>query len=146
MTTFRTSILINRPLEEVFAFLSNAENDPKWRSGAVEVKKTSKGPVGVDSTWSSVGHLLGQRIENEMECTEYESNWKYTVKSQSGSFPIESRATFEHIAGSTGINLTAEAELGGLFSVAEPLLTNLVKRQFQGYLANLKDLMEAHAF
>jgi uncharacterized membrane protein len=145
MTTFQNSILINRPLEEVFGFLSNAENDPQWRSGAVEVRRTSEGPVGVDSTWSSVGHLLGQRIEYEMECTEYEANWKYSVKSQSGSFPFESRATFELVAGATGINLEAVADLGGLFSLAEPLLTHLVKRQFQADLANLKDIMEAHS-
>ncbi len=145
MASFQNSILINRPLEEVFAFLSNAENDPKWKSGAVEVKKTSNGPVGVDSTWSSIGHLLGHRIESKMECTEYEANWKYTVKSQSAPFPFENRVTFGRVAGSTSVSMKAETASDRFFNVGQPFLTSMVKRQFQNDLANLKDVMEARA-
>ena len=39
---------------------------------------------------------------------------------------------------------TIEAEPGGFFKLAEPLLT-IAKRQFQNDLDNLKDLTEAHA-
>jgi hypothetical protein len=145
MAIYQNSILINRPLEEVFAFLSNAENDPKWKSGAVEVRKTSKGPVGVDSTWSSIGHLLGQRIESQMEYTEYEANWKYTVKCQSGPFPFESRVTFGRVAGFTSVSMRAEADPGGFFRLGEPLSLSMVRRQIQGDLVNLKDMMESRA-
>ena len=146
MTKYQNSILINRPLEEVFALLSNAENEPKWKSGEVEIKKTSHGPIGIHSTWSSVAHILGQRIANQMGYTEYEANWKYTVKSQSGPYPYESQVTFERMADFTMVCITAEAEAGRFFKMAEPLLTNLVKRQAQDDLANLKDMMEANAF
>jgi hypothetical protein len=145
MASFQNSILINRPLEEVFAFLSNAENDLKWKSGAVEVKKTSIGPVGIDSTWRSIGHLLGHRIESKMECTEYEVDRKYTVKSQSAPFPFESRVTLGRVAGSTSVNMTSETALERFFNLGQPFLTSMIKRQFQNDLANLKDVMEAHA-
>ena len=146
MTKYQNSILINRPLDEVFAVLSNAENDSKWKSGGVEFKKTSQGPIGVDSTWNSVVHVLGQRIESQMKCTEHEAGWKYTVRSQSERFPYENQMTFEQVAGLTQVSMRSEAELGGFIKLAEPLLTNLVKRQFQDDLANLKDMLEAKAF
>jgi hypothetical protein len=38
-----------------------------------------------------------------------------------------------------------EAEPGGFFKLAEPLLVSILKRQFEADLANLKDLMETHA-
>jgi hypothetical protein len=80
-----------------------------------------------------------------MECTEYEVDWKYTVKSQSAPFPFESRVTLGRVAGSTSVNMTSETALDRFFNVGQPLLTSMVKRQFQNDLANLKDVMEARA-
>jgi len=145
MAKFEGSIVINRPLEEVFALLSNPENNPKWQSGIVELRKTSEGPIGVGATYRSVNQFLGRRLEGETEITEYEPNRKYSEKSKSGPVPFESRATFERVEGGTRINLEAEAEIGGFFKLAEPLVVSAVRRQLTADLANLKDLMEAHA-
>ena len=145
MAKFETSIVINRPLEEVFALLSNAENDLKWQSGTIESKKTSDGPIGVGTTWRRVSRFLGRRIESEDEVTEYELNRKLAVKSKSGPFPLEGRTTFERVEGGTRINLKGEAEIGGFFKLAEPLVVSIGKRQLEADIANLKDLMEAHA-
>lgn len=38
-----------------------------------------------------------------------------------------------------------EADPGGFFKLAEPILVRIGKRQFESDLANLKDLMEADA-
>jgi hypothetical protein len=40
------TISINRPIEDVFEFLSDAENDVKWRSGVLDIKGSSGIPVG----------------------------------------------------------------------------------------------------
>ena len=32
MAKFEINLVINRPIEEVFAFISNPENQPRWRS------------------------------------------------------------------------------------------------------------------
>ena len=145
MAKFESSIVINRPVEEVFALLSNQENNPKWQAESLEVKKTSDGPIGVGTTFHSVGQFLGRRIEGESEITEYEPNRKYAGKSKSGSIPFESWTTFERVNGNTRIDFKAEAEIGGFFKLAEPLVMSMAKRQFEANLANLKDMMEAHA-
>ncbi len=67
MARLECSVTIDRPVEEVFAFLSNYENDPKWSSATVEGKKTSEGPIGVGTTWRSVSKVLGRRTEVELE-------------------------------------------------------------------------------
>jgi len=144
MAKIESSIVIKRPTEEVFAVLSNSENNPKWQSGSLENMKTSDGPIGVGTTWHSVSQFLGRRIEGESEVTEYEPNRKYTLKSKL-PFPVEARTTFERVEGGTRINLKSEAEIGGFFKLAESLVVSMGKRQFEGDLANLKDLMEAHA-
>ncbi len=139
------STVINRPVEEVFAFVSNFENEPKWRSGGSEVKKTSAGPIGVGTTYRTVIRLLGRRLEGEFEITEYEPNRGCATKSKSGPFPFGGRVTVERVEGSTRINYTLEGQPGGFFKLAEPLLVSIIQRQGQADLANLKDLMEAHA-
>ena len=51
MARIEINLVINRPVEEVFAFVSNSENLPRWRSTSLEVKKTSEGAIGVGSTF-----------------------------------------------------------------------------------------------
>lgn len=145
MAQFEISTVINRPIEEVFAFASNYENNSQWISGVIEVKKTSEGPIGVGTTYSPVLTFLGRRIESETELTEYEPNRSFAEKSTSGPFPIENRTTFERVEGGTRVTFTTVAEPGGFFKLAEPLLVRMVKRQFEANFATLKELMEAHA-
>jgi len=87
MATLEISTVINRPLEEVFAFLSNPENGPKWSSGSSDVTITSARPIGVGTTYRSVRTFLGRRIESELEVTAYEPNRSYATKSTSGRSP-----------------------------------------------------------
>jgi len=145
MATFDVSTTIKRPVEDVFAVISNVENNPKWSSVALEAQQTSPGPIGVGTTARFVGKFLGRRIESESEVTEFEPNRKYSWKSKSGPFPIKASTTFEQIEGGTRVNTTAEADPGGFFKLAEPLIMSMGKRQFQNDLDNLRDLMEANA-
>lgn len=64
MAGFELNIVINRPIEEVFGFLTNLENDVKWWREWVDVKKTSEGPVGIDTRVSLSGELFDRRIAN----------------------------------------------------------------------------------
>ena len=145
MVKLEISTVINRPVEEVFAFLSIPENDPKWISSSNDVKKTSEGPIGVGATFRTVVRFLGRRIEGESEITEYEPKRRYATKSKSGPVPVKSRVTFERVEGGTRVTDTQVAEPDGFFKLAEPLLVSMVKRQFEADFANLKDLMETHA-
>jgi carbon monoxide dehydrogenase subunit G len=144
MAQFEISTVINRPVEEVFAFASNYENNSKWFSGIIEVKKTSEGPIGVGTTYRTVLTFLGRRIEGESEFTEYEPTRSFAAKSTSGPFPVANRVTFERVEAGTRVNFTTVAEPGGFFKLAEPLLVSMVKRQFEAAFASLKELMEAH--
>ena len=144
MLKIESTAVINRPVEEVFAVLSNLENSPKWSSAFLEVTKTSEGPIGVGTAWRAVQKAFGQGLESEVEVTEYEPNRKWTQKGKS-PFPVQIQATFESVDGGTRVNLRLEGEPGGFFKLAEPLVAMMAKRNIEGDLANLKDLMEAHA-
>jgi len=139
------SIVINRPVEEVFAVMSNHENNPKWNPATLEAKKTSAGPIGVGTIVRSVTRIAGQRLEGESEFIEYEPNRKYATRVNSGPFPMKLQETFESVEGGTRVDARIEVEPEGFFKLAEPLLAKIAKRQLEAALASLKDLMEAHA-
>ena len=136
---------IKRPLEEVFAVVSDPETAPRWSSGSLESTKTTPGPIGVGTRARAVSKLLGRRIESDMEMTEFEPNRRFVSRTTSGPFPIQATVTVEPADGGTRVNAVIEAEPGGFFRVAEPLLVSIAKRQFQSDFDNLKDLMEAEA-
>jgi uncharacterized protein YndB with AHSA1/START domain len=142
MAKVEFSTTINRPLEEVFAYVSNSANNPQWVSVFIEVVKTSPGAIGVGTTWHDVGKLLGRRLESEGVVTEYEENRVYARKVTSGPFPAQLRAVFRPTDDGTRVNFTSEAELGGFFKMAEALVERMLRRQLETDVANLKDLLE----
>jgi uncharacterized protein YndB with AHSA1/START domain len=54
VATFENSVLIRRPIEDVFAFLSDFEHVPKWNYAIVETRKVAEGPIGVGTIYHQV--------------------------------------------------------------------------------------------
>ena len=142
MITVEHSVVINRPIEEVFEFMADIENAPQWRSGVVEVKKLSDEPA-VGARASEVLQFLGRRMETTYEITEYEPNVKFGFKTISGPVSMEGGFTVESVGGGTKVSFKIQGETGGFFKLAEPILGRMVRRQVETDHSNLKDLLEA---
>jgi hypothetical protein len=82
------STLINRPVEEVFAVVSNPEGYRRWSPRLVDVKKTTEGPVGLGTTWRLVRQVLGQRLQGDLELVEYEPNRTSPWTAKAGRFRV----------------------------------------------------------
>ena len=146
MTKIENSVVIKRPIEEVFAFMANPENTPLWAGVVREVKLTSEGPIGVGTTYNTVIDLMGRRIESKNEVTEYEPNSKSSTKTTSGPMPLETSMTLKAVEGGTEVTNSAKLEGAGVFKLAEPIFARMANRQVETDFANVKDLLEAQAF
>jgi uncharacterized protein YndB with AHSA1/START domain len=144
MVRAEISTTIKRPIEQVFAVMSDASRNAEWVSGAGETTKTSDGPIGVGTTWHGVGKFLGRRIETDIVYKEFEPNRKFTFEITQ-PFLATMVFTFESVAGATRVEQVVDAEPGGFFKLAGPLLVPAAKRQFKNDLDNLRDLMEGGA-
>jgi uncharacterized protein YndB with AHSA1/START domain len=69
---FETSVVIDRPPEEVFAFLANGENDPKFSPRVLEINQTTDGPPGAGTIYASTVKDAGMKTKREFELTEFE--------------------------------------------------------------------------
>jgi hypothetical protein len=145
MIKVETNVVINRPPEEIFAYISNFENNPEWQSGMQEATFTSEGSLGVGSTYAQVAKFLGRRIESTFEVIGYEPKRMVKATSTSGSFPITFARLVEPVEGGTQVAAIIEGDASGFFKLAEPLLAWMVKRSVDADYANLKHILETQA-
>jgi uncharacterized protein YndB with AHSA1/START domain len=69
---FKATVVIDRPIEEVFAFLADGENDPKFSSRVLEMAKTTDGPPAVGTVYASTVKDAGMKTKREFKLTEFE--------------------------------------------------------------------------
>ena len=68
---FEATTVVARPIEEVFAFLANGENDVKFSPRVQEIRKTTDGPIGVGTRFESTVKDAGMTTKREFELTEF---------------------------------------------------------------------------
>jgi uncharacterized membrane protein len=137
------TVVVERPPDEVFRFLTDLANVPEWQSGAVEVRAPDSLDVG--TTYVEVLKFLGKRFEATLEVTEYEPGRRFSLRTLSGPIPFQVRHELEPAdnGGSTRIHVELEGEPGGLFRLAEGLVMRNAQRQLEGDFATLKEMVEA---
>jgi hypothetical protein len=85
MQTFENTVTIQRPAEEVFAFLADFENIPAWNHAIVETKKITPGPVGVGTIYRQL-RSIPDRTEEGFEVTVFEPTDRLEIHGDIGPF------------------------------------------------------------
>jgi hypothetical protein len=86
VASFENTVMIRRPIEEVFGFLADFENIPKWNYAIVETHKVSEGPVGVGTIYQQV-RSAPSRSQERFEVTAYNPPRQLELQGQLGPFP-----------------------------------------------------------
>ncbi len=144
MIELESSQIIRRPIEEVFAYMSDLRHQPEHQSGLLEMHQMTEGPVGIGTTFVGVRRFLGRKMESTMEIIEYEPNAKLTWKTISGPTPFVSSWRFESTPEGTRLIWNLEAEVGFL-GLAEPLIAAAIRREAKASAGHLKDFLESRA-
>jgi len=69
---FGATTVIDRPIEAVFAFLADGENDKKFSARVLEIAKTTDGPPGAGTVYASTVKDGGVKFQREFKLTEFE--------------------------------------------------------------------------
>jgi uncharacterized protein YndB with AHSA1/START domain len=73
---FSASVVIDRPIDVVFAFLADGTNDPKFSPRVQEIRKTTDGPVGLGTVFESTVKDAGMKSSRRFELTAFEAPTK----------------------------------------------------------------------
>jgi uncharacterized protein YndB with AHSA1/START domain len=142
------SVTIKRPVEDVFAVLTDPTLSPRWSSNAIKGEILTEGPPGVGTRRRAVVKgLFGRTMESVMEVTELEPNRMVALKLISATWGGSGRTkyTFSPVDGGTRVDWHWEMEPGGLIGVFSGPFMALFQRAFQRDLNNLKTMMESGA-
>jgi uncharacterized membrane protein len=138
MLEFENIIRIDRPVEEVFAFLSDFGNIPKWNYYVVEVRQLSESPIGIGTSY----HQVRETDEQDFRIIEFEPEHMVTVRTLPQSSPIFERRFALYEAGDT-THIRDEWKLDtGKPALLESLARGRVKSAVAENLVKLKELLE----
>jgi hypothetical protein len=139
---------VNRPMDEVFAYIADAETIPQWQYGVVRAWYTPPGSVGTGSslhlvTSARVNKLLRRTREGNLTVTEYQPNTLMELTTNYGPFRFRSCYLLEPAAGGTALRCEFEgraAEWGSRLLL--PIVTRELARRLAGSIRSLKARLE----
>jgi uncharacterized membrane protein len=148
MPVIDETVVIARPVGEVFDFLMFAENLPRWDSSMLECVQVGSGAVTMGTRYRGASKILGRRIEWTTEVTQFVPGVR--AASQSVEGPLTFTVSYELSASPGGTTLryrlAAESGLGGAFGRAmEPIVQRAQTKVVRANLGKLASLLEQRA-
>jgi uncharacterized protein YndB with AHSA1/START domain len=136
---------INKPVEEVFKFVADIPNYPKWAPASSSMfieNKVSPGPIGEGTTFEDklhYGRVTGRVIEfKPYERIVFEQKWY----PDSHVFEMRVEYGFEPSNGSTQILHNSDIIPVDLFSPMKGVLTELCREERQRTCDGIKTTLE----
>jgi uncharacterized protein YndB with AHSA1/START domain len=142
MTAFKTSVRITRPIEAVFAYVSDPLNFPHWNSAVRAVRKTHGRESEVGSTYTMERDLPSGFVQNGLEIIALERPTEFGIRTTVGPTPFTYRYRFSAENGQTVVLLDAVVELDGALALLGPLAGRAVKHGVNDNFAELKRILE----
>ena len=136
------SVIINKPVAEVFAYVQNNENSTKWQSGVLSMQMDEGPDNVVGSRYTEVRKFLGKEMRTTMEITAFTENVKWAAKVIKGQVLYEVTMTYAAVPEGTKITTVVEGEPKGFFKLAENMVASTLDKSLEEDQNRLKTLLE----
>jgi uncharacterized membrane protein len=135
------SIFIEKPVDLVFDYVTNPDNNPRWQSDILELYRKSEGPLGEGASFFFANRFLGQRFETVVTITQYEPRQVCSYRFNTGKAKGVSCYLFEPVNEGTRLTATADLDLD-IFKVAKFIARHMAQAQLRSDMAALKRILE----
>jgi uncharacterized protein YndB with AHSA1/START domain len=143
MASIHRTIVINRPVEDVFAYFADVTNDPQWRGDSVK-------EIAVDGEMRQGAHVrqklaagpFGAAVKADMDVVVYEPPTALCFQVTTG--PLRPRVEFRFAPAGTGteVAFSIEAPLAGLKKAVMGNMADKSMAAEAAALDNAKRLLE----
>lgn len=142
---FGASTVIDRPIEDVFAFLAEGENDKKFSPRVIEITKKTDGPVGVGTVYASTVKDAGVKTQREFELTEFDPPTRIRWKEISKNLVVAPLGGYDlsPVDGGTEVTFFNELEGHGFGALIAPLALRSARGGAEDFAAAIKQAVEA---
>ena len=143
MRRVEAGITIAAPPAEVFAFVADLANLPRWQTGIVSAEQTSPDPVGVGSTARVVRTMAGQSLTVDITITDFEPGRRLALASQASGVSVTATLEMDPVDGGTVARSGIEIKAGSVFMAPlEGMIANAAAGELASGLERLRDAVE----
>jgi uncharacterized protein YndB with AHSA1/START domain len=144
MSRVNVSATIRRPIEDVFAVLTDVEQTASWFPADVEEHWTSPPPHGVGSTRHAVVRIGGRTSENDAVVTAYEPPRLAAMHGITPGAEFHAELRFTETGDGTRVDVGVDLASRGLRRAVMPVFASWYRRQWSRGLATLARCMESN--
>ena len=139
------SIVIQRPVEDVFAYMDDVSREPEWQPQLIEAEQIPSGPAAVGTKRRYVSDFLGKRVENTYVVKVYEPNTRLVVKTTTDSvLDATSDIRWEAVPEGTRVTMALDGRpRGALRFVPARVMESTFEKEVATTLKRLKERLEA---
>jgi uncharacterized membrane protein len=134
---FDLEVSIDRPVAEVFAYVTDVRNVPEWQESADSAEWIEEG-----RSFRERRSFMGRTAEIELEVTSLEADRRFDVRAVRAPVKFEIRHSFEGGEGGTLLRVHGEAKLGGALRFAAGMAKRQAEGQFRKDFQRLKAVLE----
>jgi uncharacterized protein YndB with AHSA1/START domain len=123
------TVEIRRPPAEVFAFLAEGENDQRWRSGVLDIRRKSGAGRGAIYEQGVKGPF-GRRVPADYEVTAYEPDRRIGFRAIAG--PVRPEGSYELTplgSGGTRVTFALRCTPSGMAKLMSPMVARTMRSE-----------------
>ena len=135
-------ILITRPVEEVFDFVADERNEPRYNPRMLRAEKLTPGPIGVGTRFRAAMTTMRRPAGMTIEFTDYERPRLLRSTTHLSTMEIRGDLVFETAVNGTRMRWAWEIEPRGLLKLLDPVVAWIGRRQERAIWTSLKHLLE----
>ncbi len=138
-----SSVVIKRPVAEVFEYASNLENLAKADKTIESISRSGKGALGVGSQFKGRRKIKGREFNPEFTLTEFEASKTVAWKETGVGGDPEGIFRVEQTQEGTRLTLVTTMKTSGALRFLEFLSAGVIKKQDTHVLKTFKSTLEA---
>lgn len=141
---FTDKITINRPISEVFEFITDFSNGPKMNEDIINVEKLTEGPVRIGSKFKETRVIRGRNAEAAIEVVKYNPSEEFSAQSVSNGLIVTYHYQMSEVTDGTTVSFQCEVKTSGIImALTKPFLIKILKQEDGDHLKDIKRVIES---
>jgi uncharacterized protein YndB with AHSA1/START domain len=141
MIQHEVTIHLDRPVEQVFAFLMDTSKLTSWQSNLIKIEKITEGPLQLGSRFQEVRRLGKRESEIPGEITAFELNKRFETKTLTKP-QVTVSYFLEPEDGGTRVKHKFVMLTSGFMRLLEPMIAGSIKKETKSDFETLKHILE----
>ena len=143
MIRIDSHITIARPVSEVYAWVADLANLPRWQSGVVRSHVVDPGPLRVGTRFEEDVRVVVFGMKARCVVTDLEPDRRMAFDADAGPLTYKAEFVFDDVSGATDVRVTATAQMKGAWRLLQPLFAMDARRSVQDELNRIRGHLEA---